>query len=406
MYKIKDIKMPLIYNGKIPDLDVKIYGKSYRLHKEVLEKSSVLKTLISDKWILLAPYRGALLGAKENMGVEIKCDTEEEERAILYNIEYLYHNCILYDEIPEIIKILEKADYFGITDMIKNYSEYQIENISDENLAETVAMALILYDKSPELYKTCLQYIANDVEKYEDCVTSLTVKALSDLNDIKPLWFKSEFGKYEFVVKVANKLQIKQLRVTIGKPPEKVETNTHVIEKWLSNLQYYQFTPEQFEKVILDGMLSVENLQQIVRDKNRYATTNEIDLCSYHYVTLCMNKAQLDKPDMHINQDFMVGKHKFRLSVKHEKDELVGMFLWYLGDSDKCKVHYQIYYPNITLAYTKGSIIQTNGDIFIKSKGWGNTSTYEKSELVSYFKKNETLVLNCVVMINKCSPVC
>ena len=322
--------MPLIYNDQTPDIKIKIYGKAYHLHKEVLEKSNFFKALISDKW-------------SKGETITIECKDLQEEKCILRVIDHMYGHLYDFDGIaePEMLKVIEAADYLGDSELVKEYSSEKVAYIDTDTMNEIVPLAFKLYDKNKTLYDACVNVIANNIIEYKTLLfdQEANLKILYDVAHRPNLWFKTEYERYKFARKIARKFGIKDPKIAMGEYKEtKIDART-TVEKWFSTINYYQLNSEEIEEAIIDGYLTIEDFRKILPMKKRYLSDENMLLSGRICIEINLNS--LDSVVV------KCGLHMFTIRLlKDEKGyKKIGVYLRYQGTYNEIRIDYELILP-------------------------------------------------------------
>lgn len=322
----------LCRNGKVPDVKVKIFGKTYNFHKEIIQKSSFMKALISDKW-------------SKGEKINIECKDTEEEKCILRVIDTMYLGLHEYEDIPEddMLRMIELADYLGYPELVKMYAKQEIYNISLDTLNKQLVLGIKLYDKDTSLYKMCIKLIANDVKKYKNILfdPDTDLRVLYDLANELNLWFESHYKRYRFACNIAQRFEIKDLKLHIYENKTYEINRRSIVEKWFSYINYHQFSADEIESIILDGYLSLEDLKKIIIIKKKFLTEKNMLYTSTIYVKFNLNIADI----VSIN----CGSYSFTVRLLPDvRNGIYGCFIRYTGDEKEIDINYSlILFPSI-----------------------------------------------------------
>lgn len=327
--------MPLIYNDKTPDLKIKVFGKSYYLHREVLEKSEFFQALISEKW-------------SKGEKITIECKDVQEEKCILRVIDHLYGHFYDFEGIKteEMLKIIEVADYLGDAELVKDFTREQISMIEKETMREMLNLGLKLYEKDKRLYDACLNIIASNIEEYTKWLVGETnVKILYDLTNRNNLWFSSEYERYRYGCKLARRFGIKDPKILMGEyKGDKIDKRT-MVENWFTKINYYQLSSEELEEVIVDGYLSIDDIRKIIPNKKRYCRDKHLSMDSRIALEFELKEGKIDIT----SEKIKCGIYTFKVRVfnNNEGIQTIGVYLKYedSDNEDKIKVDYDLILP-------------------------------------------------------------
>lgn len=312
---------------------------------------------------------------------------------------------MMFDNISagQMTEIINKADYLGINDLIEDFCYHKITNLKLENLKEVLDLGIVLYDKCKILYNACIAYIANDVQIHEAILTQLEPKVLFDLSKITYLWFRSEYEKYLFLSKIAKilmekeKIQKDQLHVFVSHDVIDYPT---AISSMLSNINYHQFDSEQFDRVILDDILSYANLQQIIELKQKLKGGASVN--SRHYLTFCVKKSELANEKICINSETVRGPYKLEISLQNGSngDNLGFGIALKGGVTADHKTVYNLRVLNLgKMNYFESTVKVKNISI------WAWTNVIKKSELIALCGAKDEIKLNVIFNCMELSPV-
>lgn len=323
--------MPLIHEGKLPDLRVKIRAKKYWFHRSVLEKSSVIKASISAQWV------------EQNFVLTLECESDRDERTMLTIIDYLYDGDF-YHDIPndELIQLAEQGEYLGITSLITDLVCSVKSRLTKKNIRNHLEWSLKVVNPAPLLM--CLNYLVAKGD-WKKLVLGHEQKAriLFEMASFS-IWFPSEFDRYLFAMELWRLFGEPRLEVQWGSvvAPVFVDEKSTLI-KWFQSIRYFQLSEIEFHTVILNGVLSLTDIQNIIRKR---INTTDNEYCIYSEFTI-------NNPAVNINQTspvYDLGLINVSISLM-SKDTYLGVFFKLHKKSncthDKCTVTVTISVPRL-----------------------------------------------------------
>ena len=343
---------------------------------------------------------------KEDFNIE-PLDTDDKSIEMLLKTIFSFMTPIEIENYEVCCGYIKYADFFTSNALMTKCLTY-LKKIIDRNNIIDIYLNNSIYISDINFLSVCKQQIGKNIMNTYKKLIECDLDLLAELSSHELCYFETQFGKYTFVKTLCKemsielddsicKLEIPNVRLRIDKKM--------CIRIWLASINFIQFTPEEFNKLIQEGFLPntimhqnldlLKNMWKIIESKNI------VKIPIYIYQSITIIKAGNDpysiKDFLNIKR-FPVVKFagvNFSLEIREtsKNPRRMGFFL-FREDTEEHRHYYEEFF-NVSFAIRVGSnIIYTSSDgAFVqRAFGWGWKDLLSYEELFNcgdYIDENE-----------------
>ena len=227
------------------DIQLCINGIDFPFNKSLLMKSKYFQNMFSKKW--------NASDKKFELSDPLNPDSKEKTLQIsstlytLYGMYPMLHqdNCLEY---------LNYANYFTLEPFIEVCLDKLFQNFNEDNCFDFL-QSFDNYVMDSNLISNCMRFIRSKLhnEKVQENFLKIPEKYQTQIINDPNIWFKSEYEKYLFASKLAKLYNFN------CETSEKTKMNESqfAIEKFLSSVNFHQFSNEQKVTLMEDNIVNI-----------------------------------------------------------------------------------------------------------------------------------------------------